>query len=274
MTRMNRYTVGRLMRMSGVDIGAVRRSVRGASTYRRNRQEFLAQAAGSQGEFDIADDFPCLTDRFESSGEASGHYFHTDLHVAQLIHERRPDRHVDVGSRVDGFVAHVAVSTPVEVMDIRPLTTSAKNIAFRQWDVMQPQAELEQYCDSLSSLHALEHFGLGRYGDPVAYDGYRCAWENLSRMVRPGGSFYFAVPISQQQRVEFDAHRVFSVPFILDELVQDAFEVASFAYVDDAGELHTGVDHLSAPARSSFGLTYGCGIFDLTASPLKRSTRP
>jgi hypothetical protein len=28
------------------------------------------------------------------------------------------------------------------------------------------------YCDSLSCLHALEHFGLGRYGDPIDPRGH------------------------------------------------------------------------------------------------------
>mgnify|MGYP006185842181 CR=1 FL=1 len=31
---------------------------------------------------------------------------------------------------------------------------------------------LLNYCDSLSCLHALEHFGLGRYNDPIQFDGY------------------------------------------------------------------------------------------------------
>jgi len=50
-----------------------------------------------------------LTDRFDPGGDASGHYFHQDLIVARRIFERDPRKHVDVGSRIDGFVAHLAV---------------------------------------------------------------------------------------------------------------------------------------------------------------------
>jgi hypothetical protein len=69
--------------------------------------------------------------------------------VAQKIFIRRPIKHVDVGSRMDGFVAHVAVFRPIEVLDIRQLTTSIKNIIFRQCDLMNLPADLEDYCDSL-----------------------------------------------------------------------------------------------------------------------------
>lgn len=82
--------------------------------------------------------------------------------VAQRIFEANPTRHVDVASRVDGFVAHLAVFRQVEVFGIRRLTTSARNIVFHRCDVMaEIKPEYVNYCDSLSCLHALEHFGLG-----------------------------------------------------------------------------------------------------------------
>jgi hypothetical protein len=47
---------------------------------------------------------PCLKDRYEDSGSARGHYFHQDLLVARRVFARNPERHMDVGSRVDVFV--------------------------------------------------------------------------------------------------------------------------------------------------------------------------
>lgn len=58
---------------------------------------------------------PCLSDALEPSGSASGHYFHQDLLVARKVFERQPRKHVDVGSRIDGFVAHVAAFREIEV---------------------------------------------------------------------------------------------------------------------------------------------------------------
>ena len=76
-----------------------------------------------------------------------------------------------MGSRIDGFVAHVAAFREIEVFDIRPLTHKIPGVVFRRVDILDLPEALENYCDSLSSLHALEHVGLGRYGDPIDAEG-------------------------------------------------------------------------------------------------------
>src|ERR1700689_4816288 len=69
----------------------------------------------------ITHGYPILTDYDAEAGSARGHYFHQDLLVASFIHDRNPARHIDIGSRIDGFVAHVASFRNIEVMDIRAL---------------------------------------------------------------------------------------------------------------------------------------------------------
>src|SRR6202044_338278 len=81
--------------------------------------------------------FPILGDWTDQAGEASGVYFHQDLLVARRIYVAKPQRHVDVGSRIDGFVAHVAVFREIEVVDIRPLASQVRNVRFIQADLMQ-----------------------------------------------------------------------------------------------------------------------------------------
>ena len=41
------------------------------------------------------------------------------------------------------------------------------------------------------------------------------------------------------------------------------FDVLSFHYVDDAGELHAAEDQNSPGAAMTFDLDHGCGIFEL-----------
>jgi hypothetical protein len=168
---------------------------------------------------------------------------------------------VDVGSRIDGFVAHVASFREIEIIDVRPLTAEIRNVTSRQLDLMHPALDMADYCDSLSCLHALEHFGLGRYGDPVDYYGYRKAWQNFHQILSAGGVFHFSVPIGPQ-RVLFDGHRVFSIPF-LRQMIDAWYVIEGFVYVDDHGRLVTNVDLGGPEASNNFGCQYGCGVFEL-----------
>lgn len=248
----------------GMDLRAFGRAVPSLAWFWSQKRAFDAKVAASGDRtFESGRILPMLHDRFEQGGTATGMYFHQDLIAAQLVHAAKPERHVDVGSLVSSFVAHVAVFCPIEVLDIRPIVTKARNISFRQADIMVADPSLVDYTDSLSSLNALEHFGLGRYGDPIDPDGHRKGFANMARMVRAGGAFYFSVPISNRQRVEFNAHRLFAVPYLLGLFEEHGFDVRSFHYVDDQGELEAFVDHSTAEAQRSFGLNFGCGIFEL-----------
>src|SRR6056297_3726527 len=79
----------------------------------------IKKQKGSNIEFEIQKMYPMLDERFKTSGTMSGHYFHQDLYVARQIFFNKPKRHIDIGSRTDGFVAHVAVFREIEIIDIR-----------------------------------------------------------------------------------------------------------------------------------------------------------
>ncbi len=155
---------------------------------------------------------PCLNDRYEEGGSTSSEYFWQDLIVARAINAAKPVKHVDIGSRVDGFVAHVASFREIEVFDVRLNSTVLPGVVFCQADLMKPTSFLTTdevgYCDSLSCLHAIEHFGLGRYGDSVNPQGYQSGIANMAKLLQSGGTFYLSTPIGQE-RVEFNANWVF-----------------------------------------------------------------
>lgn len=262
-----RQTIRRWLRSSlgtyGIDLRKVRRSFAGRSTYRRNAAKFerMLSAGGHAAEFPLANPWPCLADRYETGGTAKGQYFHQDLLVAQWIFAEGPERHIDVGSRVDGFVAHVASFRSIDVLDIRPVKSSASGITFHERDIMVADSRWDESCDSLSCLHTIEHFGLGRYNDTLDPDGWRLGWANLVRMARPGGTIYLSTMIGPQ-RIEFDAHRVFAVPTLV-RLVAQSCDIEATAFIDDSGDLHLDADPLAESAADSFGCTSGCVIFRL-----------
>lgn len=256
-------TILRYLGIFGLDPLKAIQSLRGLPAYISDYVKLKSQKPRSDNEFTFGEFKPCLGDRYADSGQARGHYFHQDLLVASRIFADRPVRHIDAGSRIDGFVAHVASFRKLGVIDIRPLASYIHNVEFLQADLMDAlPPELHDACDSLSCLHALEHFGLGRYGDPVRWGGHKIGFENLLSILKPGGKFYFSVPIGPQ-RIEFNAHRVFSIAHLL-EIFDDRLRLDNFSYVDDRGDLRESVLLDEHAIRTNCGCTYGCGIFELT----------
>jgi SAM-dependent methyltransferase len=249
-------------RLVGIDLPRIGNSAPRLSRFYADLRKFRALQAKSDSGMRLGKLYPCTDEYDLESGTASGQYFHQDLLIARRVFEANPRRHVDLASRIDGFVAHLAVFREVEVFDIRPLTTSARNIIFRQCDIMADIApEFTDYCDSLSCLHALEHFGLGRYGDHLDPDGHLKGFENFHRILQKHGTLYLAVPIGPH-RVEFNAHRVFGVPDLI-RMVTPRFEIRRFSFVDDAGELHDNVPLTSQDSGCHFGCQFGLGILEL-----------
>jgi hypothetical protein len=204
---------------------------------------------------------PALSDRYVASGDAKGHYFHQDLWAARRIYERRPRRHVDVGSRVDGFIAHLLSFREVDVLDIRDLPSTIRGLRFLKADLMQPPDQYERSTDSLSCLHALEHFGLGRYGDPIAIDGWRKGFLHLSRMLEADGRLYLSAPIGPQS-IEFNAHRIFDPRTIVNAGQELGLNLVAFSYIDDAGDFHEDCSITDASQ-----CMYGCGCFEFVLAP-------
>lgn len=206
--------------------------------------------------------YPCLLDRQNNNGGGRGHYFYQDLWVAQQIAKDHPIRHIDIGSRVDGFVTHVASFREIEAIDIRPIVSDIDGVRFMQADMMSPlPTDMHEITDSLSCLHALEHFGLGRYGDPIDPKGHIKGLENLYRIVKKGGTLYLSVPMGEQ-RIEFNAHRIFSLQWLVAYL-SPYYEIATFSYVDDAGVFHKEIPIDHSLIQTNGGCNYGCAIFKL-----------
>ena len=236
--------------------------LKGMPVFLKEYGKIRRQASASRESFPFGKFFPCIQEKDQESGVLAEHYFYQDLYVARKVFQNNPVRHVDIGSRIDGFVAHVASFREIEVLDVRDFHLSIPNIRFTRANLATNDFSLADYCDSLSCLHSLEHFGLGRYGDPVNYDGHLVGWEHMFRMLKKGGKFYFSVPIGDQ-RIEFNAHRVFSMAYLLG-LIEKRYDIDSFAYINDVQEFITDAVLDATAVRENFGCRYGCGIFEMT----------
>jgi len=201
---------------------------------------------------------PIFGEHLMSSGEAKGHYFYMDHIVSGWIHDTAAASHLDVGSRIDGFVSSICVFKNVKYIDIRPNNIQLNNFELIVGDIMETDfvKKLGKY-ESVSCLHTLEHFGLGRYGDRLDPNGYEIGLCNIVSLVKKGGLLYLAVPMGNQ-RLEYNAHRIFysdTIPNILT-----GFKLVDFAYVDDAG--YPNYPNISEIKKQNyFNQRHGCAIY-------------
>lgn len=252
------FVLNNIYLFTGLQIVFTGLSFKKYKNFKQDLKKFKTLSSSSEL-FPITKFWPVYSDMEESAGTVS-QYFYQDLFVAQRIFLNNPKEHVDIGSRVDGFVANVASYRKIIVFDIRPLKLDIPNIEFRQADLMKHE-EKDKY-ESVSCLHVLEHFGLGRYGDPINPDGHLIGLHTISAMLKKGGKFYLSVPMGKQ-RIEFHAHRVFSVDY-LKSILQDDFIIDHFSYINDSAQLFMNVDYNSVEASLNFNCSFGCAIFELT----------
>jgi SAM-dependent methyltransferase len=243
------------LRLIGIDLGRLSRTLLGMPRYWGDMARYRSC---TPQRFPVRLRYlkPMLLDYASQAGVADGHYFFQDLWAAQKIFAGRPKRHFDIGSRVDGFVAHVLSFMPVIVMDIRPLTSDVPGLTFVQADATNLLGISDDSVESLSSLHATEHFGLGRYADVIDPAACFKAMAAMQRVLRPGGRLYFSVPVGFE-RLEFNAQRVFD-PRTIPATFQ-GLQLVSFAAVDDAGVFHPHAD-----PEDFTRARYACGMFEFT----------
>lgn len=81
-----------------------------------------------------------------------------------------------------------------------------RGIRILEGSAMDPHLFEPESFDRIVLLGALEHFGLGFYGDPVHEQGDLITMWNVTRWLRPGGFVYFDVPCQPTFRIAENRH--------------------------------------------------------------------
>jgi SAM-dependent methyltransferase len=154
--------------------------------------------------------------------------FFQDAWCAQKIFQNKPARHYDVGSSAE-MLGILSQFTPVTMIDIRPLPLSLKGLTFVEGNVLHmPFADSS--LESLSSICVIEHIGLGRYGDEIDPFGSEKAAAEFVRVLKRGGKLYVSVPIDEENRVYFNAHRAFTRGKVLEMFSSLALREEQYLY--------------------------------------------
>ena len=229
--------------------------LRGKSRYRRDKQEY--KKLNTREAFRISEHnrYQYLDDWDKSAGTV-GAYFYQDLWAAKKIHISGVKQHFDIGSRVDGFILAILSFVNVTLMDIRPLDICVQGLDFVQTDATSLDNIDDGSIASLSALCSLEHFGLGRYGDPIDPEACFKAFKAIQRVIIKGGTIYISVPVGPKDRLEFNAHRIFSPQTIISEFHE--MELREFSVVKADGRIVTNaledMSWIKGSSWSDFGL--------------------
>ena len=167
--------------------------------------------------FAIQDQYmwPVIKDKYLYAG-VIGNYFWQDLWAARLIIKSGIKHQFDIGSRLDGFIAHLlAAGIDVTMIDVREFPGTVENLHTIVDDATSLHQVPDESVESMSALCSLEHFGLGRYGDEVDPEACFKCFDNIQRKLKKGGRLYLALPVGKE-RVEFNAHRIFYADTVIE----------------------------------------------------------
>ena len=176
--------------------------------------------------FEKLEYYPCLFDNLKYT-PIEPTYFFQDSWAAKKIFELKPDHHYDIGSSVK-TVGILSQFVPITMVDIRPVNIKLDNLNFIKGDIMKLPFK-DNSIESLSSLCVVEHIGLGRYGDRLDSYGSERAIEEIKRVLKIGGVLLFSVPVDNENKIYFNAHRAFTKDYILE--LFDGFHLVEEKYI-------------------------------------------
>lgn len=207
--------------------------------------------------------YPCLHDNTNETYFDRHYIYHTGW-AARVLAKTKPSMHTDISSSLY-FVSIASAFVPTTFYDYRPADLRLSNLQSGSQDLCN-LTFADNSVESLSCMHVLEHIGLGRYGDPVDPEGDLKAISELQRVLAPGGSLLFVVPVGKPT-IMFNAHRIYSPNQIISAF--DKLELKEFSLIpenqNDGGITSNPSNELLAKQIC------GCGCFWFTKRIEKKS---
>jgi len=222
-------------------------------------ERLSAQGLATNTRFRLSPDlfYPCLND---ATGETAfdRHYVYHPAWAARILRRISPEKHIDISSTLY-FCSLLSAFIPVDFYDYRPARLVLSGLRSLPADLLALPFASNSVA-SLSCMHTLEHIGLGRYGDRLDYDGDIKAAAELDRVLAPGGHLLMVVPVGREDRIFFNAHRIYTKYQVLDLFPR--LKLKEFALIPEDEE-DGGL--VTDPGEALLNKqVYGCGCFHFT----------
>lgn len=185
---------------------------------------------------------------------------HYILHLAwasRILASNKPSLHVDISSSLH-FSTMMSTHFPMEFYDYRPANIDLPDYKSGHIDLTE-MSFADNSILSLSCMHVVEHVGLGRYGDPIDFDGDLKAMKELQRVLKPGGFLLFVTPVGKS-KIIFNRHRIYAYQQIMAAF--NELRLVEFTLIPENGEQG---DLLKDPDMTLVeSQDYGCGCWLFT----------
>lgn len=239
-----------------------RNEIRRRKYYSIQKKNFLfLQKSNNNGIFnmDWADRKIIL---FEATDETEfdRHYIYHPAWAVRIVKQLNPPVHYDFSS-VLSFSSILSAFVPVKFFDYRPAKLELNGLESNSSDLTK--LDFPNNCiQSLSCMHTIEHIGLGRYGDEIDFNGDIKAMKELARVLAIGGCFLFVTPIGNTNKIQFNAHRIYTKEYIIETFSNFYLELVEFVLIPESSNDGGLVVNPSETLLKR--QNYGCGCFWFT----------
>ena len=219
-------------------------------------KSFIRSALKTKKRFDLneSDFYPCVDDN-QKETYFDTHYIYHPAWAVRILQQTKPTEHVDISSTLH-FCSILSAFLPVRFYDYRPANVMLSQLSTGFADLQNLDFPVGSI-PSLSCMHTVEHVGLGRYGEPIDYDGNIKAMLQLKKVLSNKGNFLFVVPIGEIPKIIFNAHRIYTFNQILEYF--DGLILKEFSFIPD-NAISVGMIK-NATQEQIRGNKYGCGCF-------------
>lgn len=202
------HSLNKVLYFFGLQLSKVNKNVKLPKEFVANYKHHLSQLRKNSKTFDV---FEAML--YDVGVHPKSYIDYECEFATHHINILNPTKILDIGSYrqfILGLLSHYQVMT----IDVRDRIPVLKNETVITGDAKKLNLSDNDF-DVVISLCALEHFGLGRYGDEFDLGADMKAIKEMIRVLKPDGSLIFTTTITKAKpSIAFNAHRIYSYEMI------------------------------------------------------------